>query len=265
MSFTIPTAKSPATRVNPRRLLIYGPPKVGKTTAVAALEGHLIFELEDGNADYIEARKVNVSSWGELLKWCNAGKLERQKGAKIRAIIDTLDKLEEWSEGDATTAYKASTIGKNFPGQSVLELPKGAGYQLLRVSFQSMLDMIEDAFDEVIYICHLREKMLGEPGKEVTSKDINLTGKCRLIACSRVNAIASLSRDKNNNLIADFRTSETIVCGGHCPHLKGKQIVLGELDSDGNTHFHWDRIYLPGATAPTQGGAQAPNAQAAQQ
>jgi DNA polymerase III delta prime subunit len=254
--FTIPTAKIAPTRVNPRRLLMYGPPKVGKTTAAAALEGHLIFELEDGNADYVEARRVDVRNTSEMLRWCEAGKQERQKGVKIRAIIDTLDKLEEWCEGDATDEYKKTLLGKNFAGPSVLDLPKGAGYNMLRMSFRGLLDIIEESFDEVIYICHLREKFLGEPGKEVASKDINLTGKCRLIACSRVNAIASLSRDKASNLIADFRTSETIVCGGHCPHLKGKQIVLGEADPvTGATTFHWNRIYLPEGTTPPAGGA----------
>jgi hypothetical protein len=254
----IPTAPIKATRINPCRLLMYGPPKVGKTKAVAALSmaphaGYetLIVELEKGNADFVEGLITKVASLDELLKLVEEVRaLNASKARHIRLAIDTLDVLEEWCEGDATLAYRKSGIGVNFKGESVLELPKGAGYLHLRTSFKSVLSIIEEACDEVIYIAHLREKLLGEEGKQVAAKDLDLTGKIRNIVCARANAIASVSRNAQSQLMADFRTSELVNCGGHCPHLAGKQLVLGEVGPDGGTKFYWDRIYLP-----TPGGA----------
>lgn len=238
-----PTRKPP-TRTNPRTMLMYGPSKVGKTTATAALSDTFILELEVGNADYVEAWKEDIHDMDTLVKWCGAAQKERDAGRKIRGVVDTIDELEELCEGDATAQFK-----KRFPGSplaSVLEQPKGAGYRDLRVSLNSAMDMIESAFHEVIYIAHRKEKLIGEEGKQVVSKDINLTGKCATIVCSRVNAIASLYRDKESNLIADFKTTEDVVCGSHCAHLKGKQIMLGAFDkTTGKTTFHWDEIYLP--------------------
>jgi len=39
----LPTQKTKASRVNPKKIILFSNPKSGKTTAVAALENNLIF------------------------------------------------------------------------------------------------------------------------------------------------------------------------------------------------------------------------------
>ena len=55
----LPTTKIKATRVNPKKIIIFSNPKCGKTTAVAALENNLIIDLEDGS-EFLDALKINV-------------------------------------------------------------------------------------------------------------------------------------------------------------------------------------------------------------
>ena len=80
MSIVLPTVKEKATRVNPKRLLVYSKPKTGKTTAFAGLDNNLLIDLENG-ADYVEAMKLKVNSLKELY---DAGKAIKITAATIK-------------------------------------------------------------------------------------------------------------------------------------------------------------------------------------
>ena len=53
----LPKTKVGALRKSPKNMVIYGPPKIGKTTALSALDGCLIIDLEEGS-DMVEALKL---------------------------------------------------------------------------------------------------------------------------------------------------------------------------------------------------------------
>lgn len=121
----LPTKKVSATRVNPKRLIIYSKPKTGKTTAFAGLEDNLIIDLENGT-DYVDALKVKASNLKELLA---IGKQVVEAGKPYKFItIDTVTALEEMVMPLAVKKYKATSMGKNFDGDNVITLPNGAGY-----------------------------------------------------------------------------------------------------------------------------------------
>ena len=121
----LPTKKVSATRQNPKRLVIYSKPKTGKTTAFAGLDGNLIVDLENGT-DYVDAVKVKAGSLKELLA---IGKAVEEAGKPYKFItIDTVTALEEMVMPLAVKKYKATPMGKNYDGDSVITLPNGAGY-----------------------------------------------------------------------------------------------------------------------------------------
>ena len=60
--FTLPIAKTPATLTNPRVLVIFAKPKIGKTSLMAELEDNLILDLEKGTG-YINALKIEIRFW----------------------------------------------------------------------------------------------------------------------------------------------------------------------------------------------------------
>ena len=61
MSIVLPTAKVPAETQDPKNLILFGLPKVGKTTILSTLENNLILDFENGST-YVDALKVKVSS-----------------------------------------------------------------------------------------------------------------------------------------------------------------------------------------------------------
>ena len=55
----LPTQKINASRKNPRKIILFGKPKIGKSTALANLDNCLILDLE-GGTDYLEALKIDI-------------------------------------------------------------------------------------------------------------------------------------------------------------------------------------------------------------
>lgn len=233
MELVLPTEKVPVGRKSPRHMIMYGPPKIGKTTAIAKLDGCLIIDLEQGS-DMVEALKIKVANLAELAQ---VGKAIMQAKKPYKYIaIDTLTQLEVWCESEAKELYRQTPMGKNFDqdnkGLSVLSLPQGAGYLYLRMAIKKWMDRLEMLSDHIIYIGHLKDKMLEKKGKEVSAKDLDLTGKIRNIACSNSDAIGYVYRDGNKTMIS-FDSSEEITAGSRCEHLKGQVM---ELD--------WSKIYI---------------------
>src|SRR5439155_5874320 len=143
MSATIIIPDNPvaATRINPQLMLVYGPPKVGKTHALAALPDTLILELEPGGADHFPARKLDVPDLDILLKVLSELTARRKAGspAARRIAIDTIDVIEDWCDPAALAEYKSSVLGKSFEGTPIIELPQGGDYFRLRENIAEML------------------------------------------------------------------------------------------------------------------------------
>ena len=92
MAITLPTSKIPAESQDPKYLILFGLPKVGKTTILATLENNLILDFENGST-YIEALKVKINTLKELGEVCKAIK---EAGKPYKFItIDTVTAVEE--------------------------------------------------------------------------------------------------------------------------------------------------------------------------
>jgi len=259
MEITLPNKISKATYTSPHILLIYGPPKVGKSTLLSKLKDCLILDLENGTK-FLDALKVNLIGLEPSTMESETNKKKRLKEGEYylseigKAIhkaekpykyvaLDTVTKLEEWCEWEGTKLYMRSSTGKNFnkdkqgdvmprsKWSSVLTLPNGAGYFWLRVAMKKWLDKIYTLADHIILVGHLLDKQIEKKGKEVSAKDIDLTGKLKRIVCAHADAIGYLYRDGDKAFI-NFKTSDEVNCGSRCEHLLGKDI-----------EFNWKSIY----------------------
>ena len=167
----LPTEKVPASRKSPKNMIIYGAPKIGKTTALAQLDNCLIIDLEDGS-DMLDALKIKVNNLAELTA---VGKEIMKAGKPYKYVaIDTISKLEEWCEEDAKKLYMATPMGKDFdtknPGMSILSLPMGGGYYYLRKAFMKWISNLNKLADHIILVGHLKDKMVDKKGKHKKSR-----------------------------------------------------------------------------------------------
>tara|TARA_R110001583_G_scaffold43049_2_gene136854 strand:- start:554 stop:1252 length:699 start_codon:yes stop_codon:yes gene_type:complete len=229
----LPTEKVKASRKSPKNMIIYGAPKIGKTTVLSQLDDCLIIDLEDGS-DMVDALKVKANSLSDLQA---IGAAIMKEGRPYKYIaIDTISKLEEWCESYAKQIYMKTPMGKNFdqknPGASVLSLPNGAGYLYLRIAYKEWMDKLNKLADHVILVGHLKDKMLEKKGKEVAVKDLDLTGKLKQITCTNSDAIGYIYREGEDTMIS-FDSLDDIAAGTRCEHLKGKTMPL-----------EWSKIFI---------------------
>jgi len=240
MSIVLPTKKVGVNRINPKRLIIYSKPKTGKTSAFAGLNDNLIIDVENG-ADYVEALKIKVDSLQELL---DAGKAIKEAGQPYKYVtIDTVTALEDMVMPLAVKLYKRTSMGKNYNEDNVLSLPNGAGYLYLRQAFFQVLDFIDTLAPHIILSGHIKDKQVDDKGEMVLAANIDLTGKIKSLICANADAIGYMYR-KGNKTILSFKTSEEVTCGARPEHLRNEEIVVSEMNENGELEFHWDKIYV---------------------
>ena len=229
----LPTTKVKASRKSPKNMIIYGAPKIGKTTVLSQLDECLIIDLEDGS-DMVDALKVKANSLKDLQE---IGTAIMKEGRPYKYIaIDTISKLEEWCEAHGKQIYMRTPMGKNFdtknPGMSILALPNGAGYLYLRMAYKEWLDKLNKLADHIILVGHLKDKMLEKKGKEVAVKDLDLTGKIKQITCANADAVGYIYREGDETMVS-FDSLDDIVAGSRCEHLKGKTMPM-----------NWSKIFI---------------------
>ncbi|TXG84985.1 MAG: hypothetical protein E6R13_02450 [Spirochaetes bacterium] len=241
VELVLPTKKVAASRKNPKRLIIYSKPKVGKTTALAGLDNCLILDMENGS-DFTDALKVKINNLSDL-KAYGTKIIEAGKPYKYIAV-DTVTAMEDMVKPLALKLYRDTPMGRSFTGDNILTLPNGAGYGYLREAFFNVLDYIDTLADNIILLGHLKDRQIEIKGKEVNAADVDLTGKIKSLICANADAIAYMTREDNNKTVLNFQTSDTIICGARPEHLKNQQIVISEIQEDGTLKTNWDKIYI---------------------
>lgn len=251
----------PRSTESPRRMIVTSLPKVGKTSAWSFLPNHLIIDLEDGS-EFVNATKVNIKKEAAaegidpLTYLYQVAKKIQEANKKNKGpvyefiIIDTTTALEDMARTLATEMYKKSPIGKNYQGTDVInDLEFGSGYGWLRAAF----DRLYNEFDGLAGTClilsgHVKSASIKKKGKDVSVRDINLTGKLKHIVCADADAIGFMYRDKDGitNIISFKSGEDDLVTGARTPHLRGKDIPVTKLVDPEKDEFesYWDKIFI---------------------
>jgi hypothetical protein len=250
----LPTKKVKASRVNPQKIIIFGNPKVGKTSALAELDNCLIIDVEDGT-NFVNALKVNVLAEAKnegvppmvmlknIIKDIKAGN-EAINGYMYKYIaIDTVSALEALVLPVAGKLYKNTVQGKKWTGTDVTELANGAGYRWTRLALQMVLNELEEVCDTLIILGHVKDKLVQKDGEEMNERLLDLTGKMGAILASKVDAIGYIYREDNKTIV-NFQASDSLVCGGRCNHLINKKVTLIESDENNNISVDWSEIFV---------------------
>ena len=243
MAFQLPKEKTKIKTENPKNLILFGLPKVGKTTVLSMLPKALIIDLEDGT-DYVEAFTVKAKTYLELYEIAKA--LKESPGQFDFVALDTISALEDIVLPYANRLYRETPMGVNFDSNAnILKLPNGAGYLYLREAIQNVIGWFTKVCPNVILIGHVKDKALNENGTELNVKDLDLTGKLGRILSASSDGICYVYRDpENGNLMANFGNDTSVLCGARMTHLSGKSILLSTKDKEtGKITAFWENIY----------------------
>lgn len=242
----LPMTKVSAETKSPKNLIIFSKPKVGKTTLLSQLENCLILDVEDGS-DYVDAIKLKARSIDDIRA---IGKAIKEAGNPYKYVaVDTITALEEMCIPYAEELYSKSSMGKNWFTEgkpkygTILNMPNGAGYPWLREAFTKVVDYIKSWAPRIILVGHVKDVVLDKSGSEFTALDLDLTGKLKRITSSQSDAIGYLFRKGNKNIIS-FKTTDEISCGARPDHLRNKEVLLSEVDSDDKLITYWENIFI---------------------
>jgi len=254
----------------PRDLVVVAQPKMGKSCILGDFSvrtNSLVLELEKGGYEYISARKIsiyedemtsNYDAFKNYIKIRN--KLLENKGKYTTLIIDGLSDLDRLSEIGGTLAYMQKSIGKKFnriggkagnpeilpdqPGyKSVITLPEGYGYQHSREWFLQQIEFFKQIAPYRVYAAHITDKYLkATETEEVSTHEISLTGKLKLIFSGKVTTLAKLYSDNNKRYLNFDVLNDSIIAGSRAPLLKG-QILISEQEETGTIKTFWENIY----------------------
>ena len=241
MAIELPKTKISATTQDPKYLILFGLPKVGKTTVLSTLDNNLIIDLESGS-DYIEALKIKASSVKELKEIAKAIK---DAGCPYKYItLDTITALEEMVKPTAIQLYRNSpqASDKYADVTDPTLLPNGSGYSFIRIAIEKVIDMFASVVPNIILCGHVKDVSLNE-GLDGTVKDLDLVGKTKRILSAKSDAIGFVHRDDDGNLCINFGQDGEVLTGARPAHLANKDIVVAERNEDGTFTSHWNRIY----------------------
>ena len=244
----LPTSKSKPTTDNPKLLILFGKPKSGKTTIMAALEDNLIIDMEEGT-NYVECMAVKAKTIEDLKAISVA---IREAGCPYKYItLDTVTALEDIILPMALSDYRATPMGKNFglnpqTGQysyvDIRTLPNGGGYLYIREAFQRVINIFRGLSDHVILIGHTKDRTINRDGKELSENLLDLSGKLERIVSSKADALGYVYRKKNQTII-NFNGGDDLVVEARPAHLRGKEVVIAESDENGLITTYWERIF----------------------
>lgn len=251
MAITLPKEKVKATKLSPDVLIIYAPPKTGKTSSLTKLDDNLIIDLEKGTARY-DAMAIQANSYQELQDVLIAMATEYQAngGKPLHKFgsIDTLDALEEIAIHKGAEMYGQVPTGKTWytnnysspgvlraNGDVITNLPNGAGYYWVRVAMKYYIEVFKKFFEHLILISHVKDKRLAsiDGTEEVVVKDISLTGRLGSIIAAMADGIGFMYQDPKQGLMISFKTSDGSTMGSRCTHLAGQKMA-----------FDWSKIYI---------------------
>lgn len=238
--FELPTSKIPASSQDPKYLILFGLPKVGKTTILSTLENNLILDFEQGTT-YVDALKVQINSLKELKECIKAIK---EAGKPYKYItIDTITAVEEMAKPLALQMWQNSPLyTTKYDIKDITQVPQGAGYSFWRQAIEVIIDLIASATDNIILCGHVKDAALAE-NVSGSIKQLDLTGKVSRILSARSDAIGFVHRDEDSNLCINFGQSGEVLTGARPKHLANKDIIVAEHQEDGTFVSHWERIY----------------------
>lgn len=241
--FNLPTEPIKAQRINPKKLVIYSHSKVGKTTATSLLENALNIDFEEG-AQAVDGMSINIKEilrknptqniltvLTNLKDQLEAYYTKNGKWQYDYLIIDTTTALEEYAKQYATVLYKQTPMGKVYTGTNVInDLPQGAGYGYLRDAFEKLLALMDGKCNVcTILIAHSKDSSINKMGKDLTAKDVALTGKLKLIVLSDADGIGFLYRNPTNpnqTLLSFISHEQDLATGARQEHISGREFVL---------------------------------------
>ena len=178
MSLALPTeASKPVTELGKQTILLYGSPKLGKSSFASKAPGSLFFECEPG-LNHLEVFKVPTYSWEAFLEAC---KLVAKGDHNFKTlVIDTVDNAFKMCSD-----YVCAKHGIEYEG----DMGHGKGWALVKNEWHRVLTRLASLPYGLILISHAVDKTIETRTGEYTKTQPSLPDRARNVVLGLVDII----------------------------------------------------------------------------
>lgn len=162
----LPTEKTqPKSTFASMNSVVWGDPKVGKSTFASQIPGALFLATEEGQ-NFLSVFRVPIKSWEDLL--ATAKELQAGKHEFKTLVIDTVDILYSHCE---------RFVCKRENVDNVADLEFGKGFAMVRAEFMRVLNGLNMLGLGLVFISHAKEKEFKTKTQSYTVKVCTLSDK----------------------------------------------------------------------------------------
>lgn len=264
----LPKERSKVESYNPQLMVLFGKPKSGKSSLMAALDDNLIIDLEDGykSLSVMKILARDAKTLFEVKKALEDNKKKEDKLPYKFITIDNATRLEEMALSYAAHLYRNTPMGQSWgymkdpknpllnikdksgnyipdPKADVRLLPNGGGYLYLRRAIREMIDMFKPYCETLILVAHVKDKQIRSNGEEMNEMSVDLAGKTGDIICGEADAIGYIYREGKNTLIS-FEGGDSTIKEARPLHLRGKKFIVATSDENNNLNIDLSKIFV---------------------
>lgn len=264
----IPKEKNKAEDKPLKNVVLFGLPKIGKSSLVANDET-LIISFEH-NTSHVEGYIIDLSDrkdYKELLKDLKdlCDNLKNEDNFRYIAI-DNLSSLMPLVKHIAEILYSNTIIGKNWFSDTkqkygdVLNLPKGIGYDFLKQAYIKLMELFNSTGKTCIWLAHVKDKYMEETGL-ISMMEVDIPLSSARAFGKESEAIGYVYRSKDeqyksvlnekievtgDKVIISFVPAEkNVLCGSNVKWLSNKEFIGSELGKNGSVYSYLHILLNP--------------------
>lgn len=178
------TPQKPSADASKVLMLLYGAPKIGKSTFCSRFENAFFLATEPG-LNHLETYNVLCKSWSDILEVVEALKADARFST---IIIDTVDNFWFYCQEYILQQYKVNFIG---------DLPYGKGFALVQQEFERTVKALQSLGKGLVFVSHARfDEIDLETGAKVKKTVPTLPDRARGIICSLVDVIGYAAKEE---------------------------------------------------------------------
>lgn len=186
--FTLPTEPEPlVTDLSQMFVLIYGPPKIGKTTLAATFPKAFFIATESGQR-FVSVMRRPCATWIDFKDLVRQLRMPQAKEVYRTIVIDTIDLLYMACENHIC-------LTRNIQHPS--EEDWGKGWAMVRDEFQNGMRYLTSEGYGVVFIAHHKELEITIRATKQTKIVPNLTNQARRVLLPLVDFEFYLSSDND--------------------------------------------------------------------
>ena len=201
-------------------MLIYGLPKVGKSTFGSQLPRSLFLNFEQGTNALAGIRSVPILRWSDFKKVLTQLRKPQARDMYDTIVVDTVSIAWQLCE-----KYICQREGVD----TIRDISWGQGWGMLRNEFSECWREITLLGFGILFIAHSKDKpteMRDEEGNEITAVAPDLPNQCYTIINSIVDIIGYLQVQMNNDGTSErflyTRSTPTVFAGSRYQYLAPK-------------------------------------------